>query len=272
MNESSVTSVDGKTADWKRRTIFGTSMGGDCTPAWVSDVYASFRDNILDPKYPCYFASQAERSGSLYYSYVNGSQICHLPATLQTFLSVCENIGRDKNNLVVFFEPDKHPPTFAQHRAVFWNTLQYLQDHDPIRWSPVYPASPEDPFWDFPFAGQLFFVVGVSPTYRLHRSRNLSRSMTMVFQPREVFQEGANVIGIGSRESIRRRVQVWDGIQAHPDLNTYGEPGNIEWAQYFISDDNSHERGRCPLSERSQNRDNRDARETTTRSIDSKTR
>ncbi|MDP9106332.1 MAG: YqcI/YcgG family protein [Candidatus Eremiobacteraeota bacterium] len=236
--------------DWTRRTIHGARVGDDHPPAWLSDAYATFRANLLDDAYPCYFGTQAERDGKLYYSYVSGRQLDHLPTTLQTFLRVCTNIGQDKNNLVVFFEPDVVQPSHAQHRTAFWDTLQYLRDRDPLPSASSYPIDTSDPCWDFPFCGKLFFIVGISPAYRLHRSRNLGPGMTMVFQPREVFQNGTagTEIGAAARARIRLRAELWDGVPAHPDLNSYGRPGNLEWAQYFMSDDNVPETGRCPLS------------------------
>jgi FPC/CPF motif-containing protein YcgG len=234
--------------DWTRRTIHGDRIGDDRPPGWLVDAHTTFCANLLDKGYPCYFGTQAERDGKLYYSYVNRAQIDHLPVTLQTFLSVCTNIGQEKNNLVVFFEPDVVRPSHAQHRTAFWKTLQYLRDRDPLP-SPD-QIDPSDPCWDFPFCGKLFFIVGISPAYRLHRSRNLGSCMMMVFQPREVFQNGTAGAEIGdvARARIRVRAERWDGVPAHPDLNSYGRPGNLEWAQYFMSDDNSPETGRCPLS------------------------
>ena len=265
-------SANSKVSDWRRRIIIGSSVGDDRPPAWLADTYATFQKNLLDGGYPCYFGSQAERNGALYYSYISGAQIDHLPTTLQTFLRACANISRDKNNLVVFFEPDTSPATHSQHRAAFWDTLQYLRDHDPTPSSASYRSDPSDPLWEFPFAGSLFFVVGTSPSYRSHRSRNLGPCMTMVFQPRGVFQDSrtGNEIGAEVRDTIRNRVEVFDGIRAHPDLNTYGHPGNLEWTQYFISDDNSRETGRCPLAHDARAGDGANGREET-RTFDRKT-
>lgn len=236
--------------DWAKRIILGTVVGELHPPAWLAEAYAAFHTNIVDSEYPCYFGSRAERSGAIYYSYICGAQIDQLPTTLQTFLSLCTNLPRDKNNLVVFFEPDGTPKTHAQHRSAFWETLQHLHDHDPAPDSASYRHDPSDPFWDFPFAGKLFFVVGLSPSYQLHRSRNLGPCLAMVFQPREVFQDSAvgKEISPAVREVIRQRAEAWDIIGIHPDLNIYGHTGNLEWAQYFISDDNSPEQGGCPFS------------------------
>lgn len=243
-------SANGKVNDWRRRIINGFSVGDDHPPPWLANAYPTFRKNILDDDYPCYFGSRAERNDALYYSYVGGSRLDHLPTTLQTFLGVCSNISRDKNNLVVFFEPEDGTATHSRHRAVFWDTLRYLREHDPTPSADSYRSDPSDSLWEFPFAGSLFFVVGISPSYRSHRSRNLGPCMIMVFQPREVFSDGGTGNGISAeaREVIRKRVELYDGVRAHPDLNSYGHPENLEWTQYFLSDDNSRERGRCPLS------------------------
>src|ERR1043166_62754 len=240
---------NGELNGWKGRIIMGSSVGDPCPPEWLAEGYAAFRANVLDSRYPCYFGSQAERNGALYYSYIEGAKIDHLPATLRTFLDVCTDIEKDKNNLVVWFQPEVAPGTPPRHRTIFWSTLQYLFDQDPDRAAALHELKPSDPFWEFPFAGRLFFVVGISPAYRSHRSRNLGPSLMMVFQPREVFQDGksGNDLSAEVRETIRNRARLFDGVPSHPDLNAYGTPGNREWSQYFISDDNSRETGRCPL-------------------------
>lgn len=230
--------------DWVRRLIVGTSMGTAHPPAWLNTAYRTFRDIVLDERYPCYFGSQAERRGALYYAFVSGGDLTSLPQTLHTFLDTCQTINQDRNNLVVFFEPDEHPPRHEDHHRRFWNVLRLLQAQDPCPAATPHRLLPSDPHWEFPFAGRELFVVGASPTYRQHRSRNLGAGMLMIFQPREVFGNEAND---ANRHVIRQRAQQWDGVPAHPDLNTFGQPGNREWAQYFISDDNSSVRGRCPL-------------------------
>jgi FPC/CPF motif-containing protein YcgG len=242
--------ADDMARSWRSRIIVGTSIGDEHPPAWLAAAYAVFHANVVRDDYPCYFGSAAERNGALYYSYASSSTLEHLPATLRTFIGLCTDIRRDKNNLVVFFEPTDQPVTHTEHRALFWDILRYLRDRDPDRQMTGAAKDPSDPLWEFPFGGHQFFVVGVSPTYQRHRSRNLGPCMMMLFQPREVFEVGATADSIGDavRQRIRERVQQWDGLSAHPDLNTYGRPDNFEWTQYFISDDNSRETGRCPLS------------------------
>jgi FPC/CPF motif-containing protein YcgG len=238
--------------DWKQRIIVGTRVGDDQRPAWLADSYATFRANITDKRYPCYFGAEAERKGNLFYSHITNRNVADLPATLLTFLTLCANPSRDKNNLVVFFQPAPAPLEHAKYQSLFWDTLRYLRDHDPAPSAALDWIDPSDPLWDFPFAGNLFFVVGISPSYRQRRSRNLGLGMIMVFQPRQVFRDHltGREIGTEARSAIRERVERWDGVPPHPNLNMYGRPDNLEWTQYFISDDDTPEIGRCPLSHR----------------------
>ena len=238
-----------KSSDWRSRVIVAARIGEDLPPVWLTDAYQQFHQSVSDENYPCYFGARAERNGAHCYSYVKGDQLDHLPQTILSFLGMCDNFSRDKNNLVVFFEPGDTVPTHAEDRTRFWSVLQYLHSHDPIPNSVSYRDDPDDPQWDFPFAGRLFFVVGNSPSYQMHRSRNLGPCLTMIFQPREVFVDSRSgrPISEAARQTIRTRALHWDGVLTHPDLNTYGKTNNLEWTQYFFSDDNSPEKGRCPF-------------------------
>jgi FPC/CPF motif-containing protein YcgG len=236
-------------AAWTQRMIVGERVGEDAPPVWLPDVYRKFHRTLTAEGYPCFFGAEAEKKGHHFYSRVDGNDIAHLPETIMTFLQRCTNVSRDKNNLIVFFEPLSSPLEHSAYRDLFWNTLRYLRDHDPAGFGGE-RLDLDDPRWEFPFAGSLFFVVGLSPSYRLRRSRNLGPSMIMVFQPRQVFRDhltGRDISG-ESRNLIRERLLEWDGVPFHPDLNTYGQPNNREWIQYFLSDDATSQQGRCPLS------------------------
>jgi len=241
--------IDGSPEDWKSRIVCGTRVGDPDPPDWLGDCYATFRSYVTDARFPCYFASEGERAGKLFYSHVSAHDVGHLPQTILTFLGQCKDLSRDKNNLTVFFEPRRSHAEHHEYRKMFWDTLCHLHDHDPHSRTAV-DRDPSDPLWEFPFANHLFFVVGLSPSYRQRRSRNLGPGMIMVFQPRQVFQDALTGRDISSeaRGIIRERLVRWDGNEAHPDLNMYGKPGNLEWVQYFFSDDGVPENGRCPLS------------------------
>lgn len=230
---------------WIRKLIQGSTLGTASPPAWAYDSYRQFRANVSNPRYPCYFGAQAVRSDTIFYSFVALDTIEQLPATLETFLEASSNLRRDKNNLVVFFEPLQGSADHAHYRTRFWDVLKYLAAHDPTPDPVALSLDTNDPRWEFSFGGNLFFVVGAAPSFVRHRSRNLGSGMSMIFQPRQVFEDEDT--DDGARRRIRRRAAAWDGIASHPDLGVFGQPGNREWAQYFFSDDNVPEAGGCPL-------------------------
>jgi len=76
--------------------------------------------------------------------------------------------------------------------------------------------------------------------------------MVLLFQPRSVFIDKITnkVIGRRAREQVRKRLKAWDDVGAHPDLGFYGDPGNLEWKQYFLPDDSQPHLGACPFMSR----------------------
>jgi hypothetical protein len=187
----------------------------------------------------------------MFYSYVNGKDIRDLPATMQTFAELVTLPQYRKNNIAIFFEPDAQPLTHEAYHAWFWSILQHLHDVDP---DPKADAQPEPSHedWEFSFAGVETFVVCACPSFRLRHSRNLGPGMVLLFQPRSVFVDTITnkVIGREARNQVRKRLETWDEISAHPDLGFYGDPGNLEWKQYFLDDANLPADDRCPFLKR----------------------
>jgi uncharacterized protein len=86
----------------------------------------------------------------------------------------------------------------------------------------------------------------------VRHSRNLGPGMVLLFQPRSVFVDTITnkVIGREARNQVRKRLETWDEIPAHPDLGFFGDPGNLEWKQYFLDDGNTPADDRCPFLKR----------------------
>src|SRR5258708_31900357 len=66
--------------DWKSRIIAGRASGAAAhPPAWLDASYATLCKHVMDPAYPCFFGTMAEKRGEMFYSYVNGKNIGDLP-------------------------------------------------------------------------------------------------------------------------------------------------------------------------------------------------
>ena len=135
---------------WTSRIILGDRTGLEELPAWLTPSYLNFRDQVTDSAYPCFFGTQAERNGEMFYSFVAESDLVPLPSTMTTFLAQSAAHAAEKNNFALFFEPDPEPLTHEDYRAAFWRTLQYLHDHDPLPSSDPEALDPSLPAWSSP--------------------------------------------------------------------------------------------------------------------------
>ncbi|MFE8874039.1 amino acid adenylation domain-containing protein, partial [Acetobacter persici] len=241
---------------WTNRIIIGDTRGLSQPPAWLAESYAEFRKQVTHPAFPCYFGSIAEKKREMFYTYVEGRDLSTLPITMRQFARLSASIEDERNNLAVFFQPEAEVEEHEQFRGFCWSVLQFLHDHDDDSEILNQPL-PDDPSWEFSFAGMEMFAVGCGPSYKRRRSRNLGPGMMMLFQPRSVFMDPltGNPISLEARQRVRERLLKWDeGVPAHPDTGIYGDPKNREWKQYFLPDTDLPEMGKCPFLSRASSR------------------
>jgi FPC/CPF motif-containing protein YcgG len=152
---------------------------------------------------------------------------------------------------VTFFENGPEHRTLEEYEAEFWALLQSVHDLDDDPWPDDIAPDPDHENWEFAFAGMPMFVVVNTPAHRDRASRHFDCLM-VTFQPRFVFDDIAEDSrqGRNARTIIRKRLASYDTVPASPLLGSFGTPGNREWRQYFLDDDNSDEprsTARCPL-------------------------
>lgn len=224
-------------------------------PAWGADTIDRFCRDLEDghSPFPCTFAVSAFRQGHLRFAFIN-SAIDEttwelLPELLAQYVTTSREIARI-TSFVVFFRLDGLRRGLDWYEERLWTILQYLHRHDPRSWPADLSEDPEDPRWEFAFAGQPIFVVCNTPAHHQRRSR-WSTELTITFQPRSVFEglEAETVRGQAARRTIRRRLSQYDApLPPSPVLGGYGEPDNREWRQYFLGDTNEEPATRrCPL-------------------------
>lgn len=237
--------------DWRSRVISGRELGGTQLPQWAERSYQALHTEVIDDAYPCFFGTQAEKRGEMFYAFVTHDDAVSLIESVATFTQLAGLPAYDKNNLAVFFEPDPEPLTHHEYHDRFWRALQSLHHADthPHADRPIDPA---DPAWEFCYGGVEMFVVCGCPSFHRRHSRNLGPGMVLLFQPRSVFLDKITnkVIGRRARQEVRKRLKTWDDVTAHPDLGFYGDPDNLEWKQYFLPDDNHPHTGSCPFLSR----------------------
>jgi len=238
--------------DWTSRIISGEALGAAAhPPAWLAASYGALYEQVMHPDYPCYFGTIAERRGEMFYAFVNGQDTRPLAATMAKFAELATLPQYRKYNIAVFFEPEAEIRSHEAYHKQFWDTLQFLHNVDPDPEADQ-QLDPSHEDWEFSFAGVQTFVVCACPSFEARHSRNLGPGMVLLFQPRAVFVDTITnkVIGREARNQVRKRLASWDQIPAHPDLGFYGDPGNLEWKQYFLDDKNVAAQDVCPFLKR----------------------
>ena len=226
-------------------------------PAWGIDALARFKRDLNSETapFPCTFAVSALHRENLRVAFIDGVRDetgwNALPQLLEEYVAAVPDMDRI-TSFVVFFRLDRGDESqhLEWYEDRFWTILNYLHAHDPSPWPADLPRNPDDPRWEFAFAGQPIFVVCNAPAYRQRRSRR-SSEMMITFQPRSVFEglEAETPRGQAARRTIRKRLARYDApLFPSPALGSYGETGNREWKQYFLRDSNDDPGPpRCPF-------------------------
>lgn len=222
----------------------------DELPNWFKREYKKLRKKVLDKRYPCHFGTIGEKKGDLRYLFVETEDTEAIGHGLRSFLDLSRKNPRVRHALTVFIKPEEEVRSLEHYENQFWRVLKELIRRDDAPWPDNRPQRPEHPEWEFCFDGEPMFVFSANPGYDWRDTRVFGKSHLMLFQPRRIFDgiEGGTLAGTRAREQIRKRMEKWEGMTAHPDMGSYGDPSSQEWKQYFLPDDNTPLPNTCPIS------------------------
>jgi hypothetical protein len=228
-------------------------------PDWVTAHWTSFRDGLTGERngtpFPCFFGAESVAEGDPLYTAVpsmtDKDALLDLGRTLVEYLEVWEDHS-DRASLVAFFRPPERPMTEADYHETLWHVLQFLHVHDPEPWPADIPTDPDDPYWEFSFAGESMFPTCRAPFYERRQSRYCPVGLEITFQPRALFENlrvtADTEAGQHARDVIQGRLEDYDGVCPHADLGDWGVEGDREWPQYMLSEDESQAPDQCPMT------------------------
>ncbi|MGM0847068.1 MAG: YqcI/YcgG family protein [Bacillota bacterium] len=227
---------------------------GSVLAHWQRDAIHHFADKMTSPKkFPCIPATQAYALKHLRYGFAGSpaseSTGGELAEILKQFSLSSREFGR-YTTLVVFFDTPTaliETNTVEDFEFLFWKLLNQLNELDEINWPNHIPTEPEDSQWEFCFHGEQYFMYCATPLHKNRDSRYFPYMM-MAITPRWVLQEFNSRPGYAGKvqKQIRKRLELYDEIDAHPELKKYGSQDNYEWKQYFLRDDDSA-LSKCPF-------------------------
>lgn len=222
-------------------------------PDWGPDAAGQLLEVLWsrDAPFPCTFAVAGARKETLRFGFVADLDLKSswqpLPEILREYLKIYQELSRE-TSLVVFFGDSGGARDLAEYNAKFWSVMQFLHDQDEEPWPGGTPTDPDDPLWEFSFAGTQIFVVCNNPAHEQRASRH-SPGFMITFQPRWVFEglEPESPRGAAARKVIRKRLVAYDQQAPAAELGGFGDPDNREWQQYFLPDTNNEPPMGCPF-------------------------
>jgi len=228
-------------------------------PDWVVDHWTSFRDGLTGEHngapFPCYFGAESVRNGDPLYTVVpsmtDTEALLDLGRVLAEYLDTWQDHS-EYASLVTFFKPPAEALSEADYHEHLWHILQFLHVHDPEPWPEAIPTDPDDPYWEFSFAGEPMFPTCRAPFYDARRSRYCPVGLEITFQPRALFEAldvtADTELGQEAREVIQDRLEAYDGVCPHADLGDWGVDTDREWPQYMFSADDDQAPAECPIA------------------------
>jgi len=226
----------------------------EALPQWKREALEAFEKKMIDKHqpFPCIPATQGFSLDHFRYGFAGNpkekSSVKTLASLLEEFTKCSRQCG-PYTSLIIFFETSSEEFrswTVEQFEQLFWDMLDHLHKLDEAAWPPHIPLDPHNPLWEFCFRGEPYFMFCATPAHTKRNSRYFPQFM-LAITPRWVLQHfHASPSSMKIQAEIRKRLDRYDLIPAHPHLNSYGNDDNYEWLQYFLRDDETS-LAKCPF-------------------------
>jgi uncharacterized protein len=216
--------------------------------AWKQDAMEKFQEKLLDKEYlfPCIPANQGLKLNHFRYGFVtvpsSSASAKQLASLLTEYGLISKGIG-NYTSLIVFYETPKDfvdIMSVEEFETLFWEQLTQVSREDQEEWPMEIPIYPDHSLWEYCFQGERYFMYCATPAHKNRKSRFFPYFM-LAITPRWVLEEfnASPNLATKIKSRIRRRLENYDAVPIHPDLNSYGQHDNYEWKQYFLHDDAS---------------------------------
>lgn len=206
---------------------------------------------INHPDFPCVFAQKVGKNDSAFGLFISDDRLEHYIGGLieyTEFVKSTPSKDRILNPLIVLIEAKECKNLKEQHEKA-WKYIQYIVDNNPVK-NPDNYFDINNPNWCLIFNNVELFTNISTSKHKILRSRNLEYDITIVINPREIFDEIApynKPRGLKIRNIIRDRVVKFNQCPISKELGFFGDVNNLEWKQYQLYEDSGLNNNKCPL-------------------------
>lgn len=229
---------------------------------WERIALEKFEEKMKDKEqlFPCIPATIGHSTNQIRYGFVGdprrSSTIEEVALLLSAYTKSSKEYGKF-TSLIIFYETPSDLKTsynVEMFEKLFWEQLSGLSDKDHMDWPDQIPHDPHNPIWEFCYNGEKYFMYCATPSHVNRKSRHFDFFM-LAITPRWVLNEfnKNETFAKNIKSQVRKRLENYDTIDVHPDLNSYGHETNFEWRQYFLRDDDSS-LSRCPFHQTQKNK------------------
>ena len=216
--------------------------------AWKQDAMAEFQSKLLDKEalFPCIPANAGLQLDHFRYGFVTDPRsplsANQLASLLKEYTLISKGLG-NYTSLIVFYDTPKELAeelNVGDFQTLFWEQLNYASREDEEAWPMEIPLDPDHSLWEYCFHGERYFMYCATPAHSNRKSRFFPYFM-LAITPRWVLEDfhATPKSATKIKSKIRKRLEMYDAVPIHPDLNSYGQQDNYEWKQYFLHDDAS---------------------------------
>lgn len=222
---------------------------------WQRKAMERFEAKMKDKErpFPCIPATQGFAMNQFRYGFAGDPRsdkaIEELGELLAFYTESAKKYGT-YTSLLVFFETPfevKESLSTEHWEQLFWRQLNGLAQIDELEWPEQIPTDPHHPLWEFCYHGERYFMYCGTPSHTNRKSRH-SEDYLLAITPRWVLEEFGKQEEYARKikSQVRKRLENYDSIDIHPALNSYGNPENYEWKQYYLHDDDTA-LSKCPF-------------------------
>jgi FPC/CPF motif-containing protein YcgG len=228
---------------------------GEFPSGWKLDALQKFESKITakEKPFPCIPATQGFSLDHLRYGFVGDPREISTAQTLAILLKEYTKFSQcfgDYTSLLVFFSTPQDlisSGSVEYFEKLFWEQLNIVSNLDQHKWPEHIPTDPSEYLWEYCFHDEPYFIFCATPLHEKRYSRHF-QYMMLALTPRSVLQK-FNVNSTRAEKvkaHIRKRLEAYDSLPVHPNLNKYGNTENHEWKQYFLHDDDTTI-SKCPF-------------------------